>query len=89
MKGSNDDLFDKHAKAVYTGGIMTDTTSTANTDIMTADEVAKFLRISPSLVRQRAREGTIPAYRIHQGERSSWRFRRSEIEKWLEDQSNK
>ena len=44
-------------------------------DVLTADEVAKHLRIHPYTVRRLAREGKLPGFRIG----GQWRFNRSQI----------
>jgi excisionase family DNA binding protein len=51
----------------------------ANYDVLTLDEAAEFLRISPEVAEQLASRGAIPGRRI--GE--EWRFLRHSIEEWL------
>ena len=48
-------------------------------EVMTIDEVARYLRVAPSTVYRQAREGRIPARRV--GHR--WRFSRTAIDRWL------
>lgn len=50
--------------------------------VMTAQEVASYLRISQATVYKLARSGEIPAVRLGR----SWRFRRDLLEKWLESE---
>ncbi|MDR0302305.1 MAG: PTS sugar transporter subunit IIA [Treponema sp.] len=50
-------------------------------DILTLEEVAKFLRVSERTVYDCAQKGEIPAGKI----RASWRFKKSEIDKWVND----
>ena len=47
---------------------------------MTVHEVADYLRLSDATVYQMARSGRIPVF--HMGR--VWRFKRAEIEKWME-----
>ncbi len=51
--------------------------------VMTAQEVADFLRVSYKSVLNLAKVGNIPAFQIA----GQWRFSRSAILKWIEDQS--
>jgi PTS system nitrogen regulatory IIA component len=51
-----------------------------NPSIMTVHEVADYLRLSDATVYQMARSGRIPVF--HMGR--VWRFKRTEIEKWME-----
>lgn len=50
-------------------------------EILTIEEVAIFLRVSERTVYDWAQKGKIPCGRLG----SSWRFKRSEIMKWIED----
>jgi excisionase family DNA binding protein len=51
----------------------------ANHDVLTLEEAAGFLRVSPEVAEELANRGAIPGRRI--GE--EWRFLRSSIEDWL------
>ncbi|MBN2590149.1 MAG: PTS sugar transporter subunit IIA [Sedimentisphaerales bacterium] len=51
-------------------------------EIMTAQEVAEFLRVSERTVYDWAASGTIPAGKLG----TTWRFKRSEVEKWVDEQ---
>ena len=51
-------------------------------EIMTAQEVAEFLRVSERTVYDWATSGTIPAGKLG----TTWRFKRSEVEKWVDEQ---
>ena len=53
----------------------------ADDDILTLEEVAKYLRVSERTVYDCAQKGEIPAGKI----RTAWRFKKSEIEKWVND----
>ena len=50
-------------------------------DILTIEEVAKYLRVSERTVYDWAQKGEIPAGKIG----TVWRFKRSEIEKWVNE----
>jgi PTS system nitrogen regulatory IIA component len=52
-----------------------------NDDILTLEEVAKYLRVSERTVYDCAQKGEIPAGKI----RTAWRFKKSEIDKWVND----
>ncbi|MDR2597207.1 MAG: helix-turn-helix domain-containing protein, partial [Treponema sp.] len=59
----------------------------ADDDILTLEEVAKYLRVSERTIYDCAQKGEIPAGKI----RTAWRFKKSEIDKWVNDKltSNK
>ena len=50
-------------------------------DILTIDEVAKYLRVSERTVYEWAQKGEIPAGKIG----TAWRFKKSELEKWVNE----
>ncbi|GHT79681.1 PTS fructose transporter subunit IIA [Spirochaetia bacterium] len=50
-------------------------------DILTIEEVAKYLRVSERTVYDWAQKGEIPAGKIG----TVWRFKKSEMEKWVND----
>ena len=50
-----------------------------NEDILTIDEVAKYLRVSERTVYDWAQKGEIPSGKIG----TVWRFQKSELEKWV------
>ncbi len=50
-------------------------------DILTIEEVAKYLRVSDRTVYDWAQKGEIPAGKIG----TVWRFKKSKIEKWVND----
>jgi PTS system nitrogen regulatory IIA component len=52
-----------------------------NDDILTIDEVAKYLRVSERTVYEWAQKGEIPAGKIG----AVWRFKKPEIENWVND----
>ena len=51
--------------------------------LLTIEEVAGWLSIKPETVRAMARRGAIPSIKVGH----IWRFRRSTIETWLDDNS--
>ncbi len=57
------------------------TVMTEQNAVMTVGEVSKFLRVHPSTIYRLLKRGRLPAFRVG----SDWRFRRSEMEKWLEN----
>ena len=54
-------------------------------EIMTLEETAKYLKIGKSTLYKMAREGKIPAVKIA----NRWRFRKEDIDKWLQGMRNK
>ena len=53
------------------------------TDIMTIREVADYLKLTEKTAYRLAAEGKIPGFKVG----GSWRFRKSEIDKWIEIQT--
>jgi len=51
-------------------------------DIMTMEEVADYLKLKLKTAYAIAARGDIPGFKVG----GSWRFRRSEIEKWIAKQ---
>lgn len=49
--------------------------------IMTAKDVADYLKLHPLTVHRYAREGKIPAFKIG----TDWRFHRKYIERWIKE----
>ena len=56
-----------------------------NNDIMTVKEVAEYLKITEKTTYRLTAEGKIPGFKVG----GAWRFRRTEIETWIENQSKK
>ena len=50
------------------------------TDIMTLEEVAKYLKLQPQTVYKWAQEGQIPGAKLGK----EWRFRRSILDEWID-----
>lgn len=53
-------------------------------EILTLDEVAAYLRAGKRTVYRFAQNGDIPAFKFG----GTWRFRRSELERWIDANSN-
>ena len=53
-------------------------------EILTAKEVAEYLKIHPLTVHRYAREGKIPAFKIG----TDWRFHKKYIERWIKERSS-
>lgn len=54
-----------------------------NDEILTIREVAAYLKLTEKTAYRLAAEGDIPGFKVG----GSWRFRRSEIEKWIDERS--
>lgn len=54
-------------------------------EILTIKELASYLKIAEKTAYRFASEGGIPGFRVG----GSWRFRRSEIERWIAEQEQK
>lgn len=52
------------------------------TDIMTVREVADYLRLAEKTTYRLAAEGKLPGFKVG----GAWRFRKSEIDKWISEQ---
>ena len=55
---------------------------TPGNDILTLEEVASYLRLTPQTIYKWAQEKRIPAAKMGK----EWRFRKSIIDRWLDDQ---
>jgi excisionase family DNA binding protein len=51
-------------------------------EILTIDEVATYLRLTPQTIYRWAQEKRIPAVKLGK----EWRFRRSVIDRWFDEQ---
>ncbi len=51
-------------------------------DILTLKELSGYLKIAEKTLYSYAQKGTVPGIKIG----ASWRFRKADIEKWLEKQ---
>ncbi|TRZ76501.1 MAG: DNA-binding protein [Bacteroidetes bacterium] len=50
-------------------------------DIMTLEEVAKYLKVTPQTIYTWAQDGRIPAAKLGK----EWRFRKSVIDRWFNE----
>lgn len=53
--------------------------------VMTVEEVAKYLKMKVVTIYKHAQQGRIPAFKVG----SSWRFKKSTIDKWIEKQEKR
>jgi len=53
--------------------------------VMTLAETAKFLRLSPNIIQEKAETGKLPGQRIGR----TWRFSRAALEGWLRGQNTR
>ena len=51
-------------------------------EILTIEEVARYLRLTPQTIYKWAQEKRIPAAKLGK----EWRFRKSIVDRWLDDQ---
>ena len=51
-------------------------------EILTLEEVARYLRLKPQTIYKWAQERRIPAVKLGK----EWRFRRSVLDRWLDEQ---
>jgi len=56
----------------------------SKSQVLTALELASYLRIHPTTVYKLAKRGELPAFKVG----GDWRFNRVSIEKWLESRKN-
>ena len=54
-------------------------------EIMTVKEVAEFFKIAEKTAYRFASEGKVPGFKVG----SAWRFRKSEINRWIAEQEQK
>ena len=52
--------------------------------IMTVRDVASYLKLNERTVYRMATSAKIPAFKVG----TSWRFKREDLEKWIEEQKN-
>ncbi len=55
-----------------------------NQDIMMIDEVAEYVKLKLKTAYALVARGDIPAFKVG----GSWRFRKSEIDRWISEQEN-
>lgn len=52
--------------------------------IMTVKDVASYLKLNERTVYRMATSAKIPAFKVG----TSWRFKRADLERWIEEQTN-
>jgi excisionase family DNA binding protein len=52
---------------------------------LTLEQIAEYLQMSTSSIYKMAQTGKIPAYKVGR----QWRFKKEEIDKWVEKQNPK
>ena len=53
-----------------------------------AREASKFVQLHPVTVQRLAREGLLPGHPVSNGSRRHWRFRLSELGRWLQERES-
>jgi excisionase family DNA binding protein len=53
-----------------------------NDDVMTVNEVAKYLKVNERTIYRLAASSGLPAFKVG----NSWRFKHSELEAWIKSQ---
>ncbi|MDQ9094226.1 helix-turn-helix domain-containing protein [Pseudoalteromonas haloplanktis] len=56
-----------------------------NDEIMTIQEVALYLKLNEKTTYRLTSEGKLPGFKVG----GSWRFKRVDLEKWIEEQKQK
>ncbi len=56
-----------------------------DSEFLTAEEVAEYLRLPLSTVYKLVQEKRLPGFKVGK----HWRFRKDSIEKWIKDQESK
>jgi len=54
-------------------------------EVLTLEEVADYLRLSPAVIEQQATKGNIPGRRIE----DTWRFLKTAVDDWLRSQDSR
>lgn len=55
-----------------------------NDEILTLKEVAEYLKLAEKTAYRFAAEGKLPGFKIG----GSWRFKREDIDRWIEEKKN-
>ncbi|UCH12679.1 MAG: helix-turn-helix domain-containing protein [Candidatus Omnitrophota bacterium] len=56
----------------------------ANKTLFTINELADYLKMRPITIYKHAAAGKLPGFKVG----SKWRFKKSTIDKWIEEQEN-
>lgn len=54
-------------------------------DILTIQELAEYLKLNDKTAYRLASEGKLPGFKVG----GSWRFKRIDLEEWIEQQKNR
>lgn len=54
-------------------------------EILTIQEIAEYLKLNEKTAYRLASEGKLPGFKVG----GSWRFKRVDLEKWIEEQKEK
>lgn len=54
-------------------------------EILTIQEIAEYLKLNEKTAYRLASEGKLPGFKVG----GSWRFKRVDLEKWIEEQKGK
>lgn len=54
-------------------------------EILTIQEIAEYLKLNEKTAYRLASEGKLPGFKVG----GSWRFKRVDLEKWIEEQKDK
>lgn len=71
-------IFSYSSKCLMVDDAMTD-------EILTLKEVAQYLKLAEKTAYRLAAEGKLPGFKVG----GSWRFKRVEVERWIEQQSKR
>lgn len=55
------------------------------TDVITIQELAVYLKMAEKTLYRLAAQGGVPSFKVG----GAWRFRKSEIDKWIKEQEKK
>jgi len=65
-----------------------DASSSHSEPFVNAREASKFVQLHPVTVQRLAREGLLPGHPVSNGSRRHWRFRLSELGRWLQERES-
>lgn len=54
----------------------------SNEELLTAKELANYLKLKPGTLYPKIRRGEIPAFKVFNKE---WRFKKSDVDKWINE----
>ena len=68
--------------------VSSDASSSHLEPFVNAREASKFVQLHPVTVQRLAREGLLPGHPVSNGSRRHWRFRLSELARWLQERGS-